>query len=140
MRVSSRRNSSACAPRTKVKDMAKTPTLAEAPEPLPTRVVDNRTHLESIPARLGQEPAAGGVDVTEYLTAAHAVGVDRIVQVGCDVESARASLDMPSGPAARLRVGVALHPNEVVAHHRVREESPRAADRRVGQDGRGQRG
>ena len=104
--------------------MAKTPTLAEAPEPLPTRVVDNHTHLESIPARLGQEPAAGEVDVTEYLTAAHAVGVDRIVQVGCDVESARASLDMPSGPAARLRVGVALHPNEVVAHHRVREESP----------------
>lgn len=104
--------------------MAKVPTLAAAPEPLPTRVVDNHTHLESIPLRLGQEPAAGGVDVTEYLTAAHGVGVDRIVQVGCDVESARASLDMPSGPAARLRVGVALHPNEVVAHHRVREESP----------------
>src|SRR5699024_4333283 len=124
MKVSSRRNSSACAPRAKVKDMAKVPTLAAAPEPLPTRVVDNHTHLESIPLRLGQESAVGGVDVTEYLTAAHGVGVDRIVQVGCDVESARASLDMPSGPAARLRVGVAPHPNEVVAPHRVRGEWP----------------
>src|SRR5699024_7746698 len=79
--------------------------------------------LESIPLRLGQEPAAGGGDVTEYLTAAHGVGVDRIVQVGCDVESVRASLDMPSGPAARLRVGVALDPHEGVAHPGGRKES-----------------
>src|SRR5690625_2275180 len=105
MRESSRRNSSACAPRAKVKDMAKVPTLAAAPEPLPTRVVDNHTHLESIPLRLGQEPAAGGVDVTEYLTAAHGVGVDRIVQVGCGVGLAGASRGRPAGPAAALRDG-----------------------------------
>lgn len=99
-------------------------TLPEAPEPLPTRVVDNHTHLESIAGRMGQ----GAPELTEHLRAAHAVGVDRIVQIGCDLDSAEASLLMPSGPAARLRVGVALHPNEVVSHHRVREESPDGRD------------
>lgn len=100
--------------------MAKALTLPEAPEPLPTRVVDNHTHLESIAGRLGAQ-APG---LAEHLRAAHAVGVDRLVQIGCDLESARSSLEMPSGPAARLRVGLALHPNEVVAHHRLREEAP----------------
>lgn len=100
--------------------MAKSLTLPQAPEPLPTRVVDNHTHLESINSRRSDD----GVEISEYLRAAHEVGVDRIVQIGCDLDSAQASLVMPSGPAARLRVGVALHPNEVVAHHRVDEESP----------------
>lgn len=105
--------------------MSKHLVLPEAPEALPGRVVDNHTHLESIPERLGIA-AEGPPEITEYLSAAHSVGVDRIVQIGCDLDSARASLDMPSGPAARLRVGLALHPNEVVAHHRVRESSPDA--------------
>lgn len=100
--------------------MSKPLTLPEAPEPLPGRVVDNHTHLESIAGRLGD--ADPGLDA--HLTAAYDVGVDRIVQIGCDLDSAPASLEMPSGPAVRLRVGVALHPNEVVAHHRVREASP----------------
>lgn len=102
--------------------MAKRMTLADPPEALPGKVVDNHTHLESIAGRLGE--GADPTDITDYLRAAHEVGVDRIVQIGCDVDSAAVSLDMPSGPAARLRVGVALHPNEVVSHHRVREESP----------------
>lgn len=100
--------------------MSKHTTLPPAPEPLPTRVVDNHTHLEAIAGRIG----AGAPGLAEHLRAAHDVGVDRIVQIGCDLDSARLSLDMPSGPAARLLVGVALHPNEVVAHYRVREESP----------------
>lgn len=101
--------------------MSRRASLPQAPEPLPTRVVDNHTHLESIAGRLGDGTEH---DISAHLRSAHAVGVDRIVQIGCDLDSARASLAMPSGPAARLRVGVALHPNEVVAHHRVREQSP----------------
>lgn len=102
--------------------MSRPLTLPPAPEPLPTRVVDNHTHLESINGRRSDVDDSG--DVSEYLRAALDVGVDRIVQIGCDLDSAAASLQMPSGPAARLRVGVALHPNEVVSHHQVREESP----------------
>lgn len=101
--------------------MAKPLTMPEAPEPLPARVVDNHTHLGSIAGRLGGD---GDPGIAEHLRAAHDVGVDRIVQIGCDLDSAQASLDMPSGPAARLQVGVGIHPNEVVSHHRVKEAAP----------------
>jgi len=99
--------------------------LPALPEPLPTRVVDNHTHLESIAGRLGTPEAP---TIAEHLREAHKVGVDRLVQVGCDLDSAAASLQMPSGPAARMRVGVALHPNEVVSHHHIRETSPDGRD------------
>lgn len=99
--------------------MSRRNTLPPHPDPLPSRVVDNHTHLESIPARLGQETS-----LTDLLQAAYDVGVDRIVQIGCDLDSAQASLDMPSGPSVRLRVAVGIHPNEVVAHHKVDEPSP----------------
>lgn len=99
--------------------MSQRHTLAEPPQPLPIRVVDNHTHLESIPTRLGSDLA-----LTDVLKDAYEVGVDRIVHIGCDLDSAHESVDMPSGPAVRLRVGVGIHPNEVVSHHRVEEESP----------------
>ncbi len=77
----------------------------EAPEALPAPVVDNHCHLDH---RL-----RGGLrmDVDDALDRAAAVNVQRIVQVGCDLEGSRWAVrtasEQPSVVAA-----VALHPNE----------------------------
>ena len=104
--------------------------LPPAPEALPRAVVDNHTHLEAI------APLVEGIDddvqdpgLAGHLAAARAAGVDRVVQVGCDLDSAAASLDIVNlarrDPGlARVVAGVAIHPNEVVAHHGIVETSP----------------
>lgn len=57
------------------------------PESLPVPVVDNHTHLDSIAHVLpGDTPAP---TVADHLARAAAVGVDRVVQVGCDLPAAR---------------------------------------------------
>lgn len=76
-----------------------------APDPLPISVVDNHTHLDI--ARDGEAPP----DVAEAVAAAAAVGVDRLVQIGCDLPGARFTVDMVERHPAMLG-GVALHPNE----------------------------
>ena len=76
-----------------------------APDPLPIAVVDNHTHLDI--ARDG-EPA---VDVAAAVASAKAVGVDRLVQIGCDLPGARFTVDMVERHPAMLG-GVALPPNE----------------------------
>ncbi len=75
-----------------------------APEPLPHPVVDNHCHLDI--ARDGEE-----VDVPAALAAAAAVGVPRIVQIGCDLPGARWAVEAATTYDA-LVAGVALHPNE----------------------------
>ena len=75
------------------------------PEPLPHPVVDNHCHLDI--AR-GDEDA---VPVPEALAAAAAVGVPRIVQIGCDLPGARWAVAAAREHDA-LVAGVALHPNE----------------------------
>ncbi|GAA4376782.1 TatD family hydrolase [Nocardioides caricicola] len=77
----------------------------EAPEPLPHPVVDNHCHLDI--AR-GDEAA---LPVEEALAAAAAVGVTRIVQIGCDLGGARWAVEAAATYDA-LVAGVALHPNE----------------------------
>ena len=87
-----------------------------APEPLPQRVVDGHTHLDH--ARRGE----GRLEVGDALVAAAAVNVTRMVQIGCDLEAARWTvnlLDTALAPGA-LVGGVALHPTEasrIVAEH-----------------------
>ncbi|MFT4189638.1 MAG: TatD family hydrolase [Aeromicrobium sp.] len=77
----------------------------DAPEPLPHPVVDNHCHLD--------HRIKGGllIDVPDALDRAAAVGVPRIVQVGCDLEGSRWAVE-----AARAHepvvAAVALHPNE----------------------------
>lgn len=111
-------------------------------------VADNHTHLESI----GHVLPDGVVAPTpaEHLARALAAGVDRVVQVGCDLESARwtsellAALhladgdivapmevgrghDVVVGPAAavaRVVSAVAIHPNEATLHAGVDEVGP----------------
>jgi len=79
-----------------------------APEPLPVPVADNHCHLEW-PA--GDEPRT----VERQLADAAAVGVNRVVQIGCDVASARWTADAVGRYPAMLG-GVALHPNDAPAH------------------------
>jgi TatD DNase family protein len=75
-----------------------------APEPLPHPVVDNHCHLDI--ARDGE-----AWDVGEAIAAAAAVGVRRIVQIGCDLPGARWAVAAAQQYDA-LVAGVALHPNE----------------------------
>ena len=85
--------------------------LPPAPEPLPHPVVDNHCHLD---LGRGDDPPLA---VAEALAAAAAVGVPRIVQIGCDLRGARWAVEAAATHEA-LVAGVALHPNE----------APRVAD------------
>lgn len=112
-----------------------------APEPLAVAVLDSHTHLDIV----GGDPAEG-------IEAARLVGVDRLVQVGCDVPSSRWGVELASTSRAVLAT-VALHPNEaprvasldeslrqiesLASHDRVRGIGETGLDRfRTGDDGR----
>ena len=75
------------------------------PEPLPHPVVDNHCHLD---VTRGDEEA---VPVARALADAAAVGVTRIVQIGCDLPGARWAVEQAAAYDAVV-AGVALHPNE----------------------------
>jgi TatD DNase family protein len=121
------------------------------PEPLPVPVVDNHTHLDHIAAVLADtapdgEPAgqAWPPSVAEHLARAAAAGVDRVVQVGCDLPSARWTADLVSSSSAGFSSGsspgepqmagtrpvagvvgaLAIHPNEATLHAGVLEVGP----------------
>jgi TatD DNase family protein len=118
-----------------------------APEPLPLPVVDNHCHLD-----IGRGGEAA-LPVEEALIAAAAVGVPRIVQIGCDLPGARWAVEAAATYDA-LVAGVALHPNEAPrladldaalaeieqlaqAHDKVRAVGETGLDTfRTGEDGR----
>ena len=118
-----------------------------APDPLPHPVVDNHCHLDI--SRDGEE-----VDVPGAIEAAAAVGVPRIVQIGCDLPGARWAVEAATTYDA-LVAGVAIHPNEAprlgdgledalaeierlaASHERVRAVGETGLDHfRTGEDGR----
>ncbi|MEP7090320.1 MAG: TatD family hydrolase [Nocardioidaceae bacterium] len=76
------------------------------PEPLPHPVVDNHCHLD-----IADGPDGSWLPVEEALRQAAAVGVTRIVQIGCDLPGARWAVRAAADHEA-LVAGVALHPNE----------------------------
>lgn len=78
------------------------------PEPLPLPVVDNHAHLDH--TRSGDEPF--GVEAA--LAAAAAVNVTRVVQIGCEVDSARWTVDLIE-KYPQVLGGVALHPTEATS-------------------------
>ena len=77
---------------------------APAPDALPIPVVDNHTHLDI--SRDGKDLP----DIQSVIDAAAAVGVPRMVQIGCDLPGARFTIEAIERYAALLG-GVALHPN-----------------------------
>ncbi len=82
--------------------------VPEPPDPLPIPVVDNHTHLDI--SRDGDLISVE--DIAGPLADAAAVGVDRVVQIGCDPEGARFAVAAAERHPGVL-AGVALHPNEV---------------------------
>lgn len=80
---------------------------APTPEPLPSPVVDNHCHLEFEVE--GAEPRT----VHERLAEAERAGVTRVVQIGCDPDSARWTADAVTR-FPQMVGGVALHPNDAV--------------------------
>jgi len=78
-----------------------------APEPLPHPVVDNHCHLDIADS----DDPAEWFSTDEALAAAAAVGVPRIVQIGCDLPGAAWAVEAAASYDA-LVAGVALHPNE----------------------------
>jgi TatD DNase family protein len=87
--------------------MSRTGARPDPPEPLPHPVVDNHCHLD-IPANDGPDEP---VPVADALARAAAVGVPRIVQIGCDLPGARWAVEVAASYDA-IVAGVALHPNE----------------------------
>jgi len=81
-------------------------TRPPAPEPLPHPVVDNHCHLD-----IADGPDDAWLATEEALAAAAAVGVPRIVQIGCDLPGAAWAVQASERYEA-LVAGVALHPNE----------------------------
>jgi TatD DNase family protein len=79
-------------------------TYPELPEPLPVPVVDSHCHLD---IRDGDS----WLGVEDALRRAREVGVRGIVQVGCDLPSARWSVDTAT-TYEHIVATVALHPNE----------------------------
>jgi TatD DNase family protein len=76
-----------------------------APEPLPHPVVDDHCHLDVV------RDDAPAVPVAEALAAAAAVGVPRLVQIGCDLDGARWAVETAREHAA-IVAGVAIHPTD----------------------------
>ncbi|MCA2213842.1 TatD family hydrolase [Jidongwangia harbinensis] len=83
-----------------------------APEPLSVPVFDSHTHLDITVAEAGVPGDGAAGDPVEALIAAAAkVGVDRLVQVGVDVDSSQWGAELADRHPAVL-AAVALHPNE----------------------------
>ena len=80
------------------------------PEPLPGPVVDSHCHLD-----IGRDEDEGPVPVEQALAEAAAVGVERVVQIGCDLAGARWAVDVAAAHAPVV-AGVALHPTEATRH------------------------
>jgi TatD DNase family protein len=80
----------------------------EAPEALPRPVIDSHTHLDVHDRSLHGDSAP---DPDELLKWASEVGVPKVVQIGCDVESAEWSVPFAKAHP-QVAVGVALHPND----------------------------
>jgi TatD DNase family protein len=88
-------------------------TLPPAPEPLAAPVIDSHTHLDLHDRYLHGETRP---DADALLALAASVGVTRVVQIGCDAQYARDSVEM-----ARTRpsviVGISVHPNDAARIH-----------------------
>ncbi|MEL4503834.1 TatD family hydrolase [Luteococcus sp. H138] len=78
--------------------------LPPLPEPLPHPTVDSHTHLDST-------REYSGLPVELNLAAAAAVGIDRVVEVGCDVDSSRIAVEL-AAKYPQVVAAVAMHPND----------------------------
>lgn len=75
-----------------------------APEPLPYPVMDNHTHMDLLDGEVA-------ISVKDALDTGAALGVQSVVQVGCDLPSSLYAVKVAS-VEPRVLAAVALHPNE----------------------------
>ena len=94
-----------------------------APEPLPSPVVDNHTHLDSVVGFPDEIEGLETLSLDDHLARAREVGVTRAVHVGCELP-ALAWVDQAVREHAALLGAVAIHPNEAVLHAGISEETP----------------
>ena len=80
----------------------------ELPQPLPVPVPDSHCHLD---IAYDTERHGPGLTVAEALRHAASVGVDRVVQVGYDLDSSRWGAQV-AREHPQVVAAVALHPNE----------------------------
>jgi TatD DNase family protein len=81
--------------------------------PLDGTVIDTHTHLDVHDRSLH---GASAPTPDELIESAASVGVDRVVQIGCDVPSARFSADY-ARDHPNVAAGVAIHPNDIARIH-----------------------
>ncbi|BCL15552.1 TatD family hydrolase [Micromonospora sagamiensis] len=82
-----------------------------APEPLPHPVPDSHTHLDITVSEAGTPGGPADDPVAAAIEVAAGVGVDRLVQVGVDVDSSVWGAEVADRYPAVVAT-VALHPNE----------------------------
>ncbi|WIY83013.1 TatD family hydrolase [Propionimicrobium sp. PCR01-08-3] len=78
--------------------------LPELPEALPRPTTDSHTHLDST-----QE--FSGLRTADNIEAAASIGVHRIVQIGCDVQSSQWAVNLAAN-CPQVVAAVAIHPND----------------------------
>lgn len=100
---------------------------APAPELLAAdaHVIDNHTHVASVvpfsramsheAAQKGQ-PEVPVYSVDEILEQAAQVGVEGIIDVGCELPHLRTAVDMALAHPGQVHAALAIHPNESVLH------------------------
>ncbi|WP_136193596.1 MULTISPECIES: TatD family hydrolase [Actinomyces] len=96
---------------------------ADAAAPLVAPVTDNHTHLP-VPGEAAAGPGSDApLDAAELVARAGAVGVPAIITSACETTTWAPSLAL-ARELPGVRVALAIHPNEAVAHAGVREIGP----------------
>lgn len=102
--------------------------LPGLPEPLGVATIDSHTHLDLTVERLG-------LDVATLLALATCVGVDRVVQIGCDVNDSRWAVETAAAHE-QVIASVAIHPNTAARHAAELDEQLRVIEQLAAQQGK----
>ena len=100
---------------------------APAPQPLPedAHVIDNHTHVASVVpfsqamSHEAMEKGQGEVpvySVDELLKQAQDVGVEGVIDCGCELPNLMTAIDMAREHPGTVHAAIAIHPNEAVLH------------------------
>lgn len=98
---------------------------APAPQPLPVPTIDDHTHIVSVvpfaaemnrQAQERDQPAVPVYSVDQILEQAAAVGIEGIVDVGCEYPNLEAAVNLAKNHPGVVHAGLAIHPNEAVLH------------------------
>lgn len=98
---------------------------APAPEPLPVPVIDDHTHVASVvpfSQAMSHEAQEKGQEhvpvysVSELLEQAQAVGVEGVIDSGCELPRLMTAIDLAREHPGVVYAAIAIHPNESVLH------------------------